>query len=50
MEEYLKPELKVIKFRLNDVISASGGSDCEHYHPGPNCPIEGPGECMLGDD
>lgn len=29
MEKYQKPELYVIKFRLNDVISASGSDASE---------------------
>ena len=51
MESYQKPELEMLAFNLRDVISTSG--DCTSYvphHCEPMCPIEGPGECMLGDE
>ena len=51
MESYQKPELEMLAFNLRDVISTSG--DCTSYVPHqcePMCPIEGPGECMLGDE
>ena len=47
MEKYLKPEAELIKFDLKDIISASGGEDCEIYHDW--CHNEGSYSCPFGD-